>query len=69
MATTPFYLGQQASALCASDPGRAAVACARAAGAHVEGASAMISANKTSPGVNVHEHPAFELKLLLIRPK
>jgi len=69
MATTPVYYGQQALALCASDPGRAAVACTRAAGAHVEGASAMSSANKTSPGVNVHKHPAFELKLLLIRPK
>ena len=45
------------------------MACARAASVHVDGASAVISANKTSRGVYVHESPAFELLLLLIRPK
>ena len=69
MATAPCDSGQQASPLCAREPGRADVACARATGAHVDVASAVISAKKTSRRVYVHESPAFELLLLLIRPK
>jgi len=48
MATAMCAQGQRAPPLSASEPGQDAVACAHAAGVHVDGASAVISANMTS---------------------